>query len=72
MRYLEILKEAKMTALGLLSLIIFWLIAGIAFSSVEITIYNIPIWALIGTLGVWTIAIIIAITLSRNIQDVDL
>ena len=72
MRYLEILKEAKMTALGLLSLIIFWLIAGIAFSSVEMSIYGIPIWALVGTLGVWTIAIIIAITLSRNIQDVDL
>ena len=61
-----------MTALGLLSLIIFWLIAGIAFSSVEMSIYGIPIWALVGTLGVWTIAIIIAITLSRNIQDVDL
>lgn len=72
MRYLETLKEAKMTALGLLSLIVFWLLAGVLFAGVESTICHIPIWAIVGTLGVWTVAIAIAVTLSRRIKDADL
>ena len=72
MRYLETLKEAKMTALGLLSLIVLWLLAGGILSGVEVTICHIPLWAIAGTLGVWTVAIAIATTLSRHIKDADL
>ena len=72
MRYLETLKEAKMTGLSLLTLIIFWLLAGILLSGVELTICNIPIWAIVGTIGVWTMAIILAITISKKIKDVEL
>ena len=72
MRYLETLKEAKLTALGLLSLIVLWLLTGILLSDVELTIFNIPIWAVAGTIGVWTAAVAIAITLSKVIKDVDL
>ena len=72
MRYLETLKEAKMTILGLLLLVTFWVLAGALLAGIESTICNIPIWAIVGTLGVWTVAIVIAVTLSRNIKDVDL
>ena len=72
MRYLETLKEAKMTALGLLSLIVVWLLAGGLLSGVEVTIFHIPLWAIAGTLGVWTVAIAIATTLSRHSKDADL
>ena len=72
MRYLETLKEAKMTALGLLSLIVMWLLAGGFLSGVEVTIFHIPLWAIDGTLGVWTVAIAIAATLSRHIKNADL
>ena len=61
-----------MTGLGLLLLITFWVLAGVLLAGVESTVYNIPIWAIVGTLGVWTVAIAVAITLSRNIKDVDL
>ena len=58
-----------MTVAALAALIIFWLLAGILFSGAEMTIHNIPLWAVIGTIGVWTFAIVIAITLSRKIND---
>ena len=58
-----------MTAIALALLILFWLLAGILFSGAEITIYNIPLWAIVGTIGVWTFAIAIAITLSRRINN---
>ena len=71
-KYLETLKEAKLTALGLLLLISFWLIAGVGTSGVEMRIYHIPIWAILGTVGVWLCAIMIAFKLSHSIKDTDL
>lgn len=71
-RYMEVMKEAKMTAFSLLLLIIFWLLAGILGSGVEVEVYGVPLWAVLGTVGVWTFAIVLAITLSRNIKNVDL
>ena len=71
-KYAEMLKEAKWTVTALVALIFFWLIAGIFGTNIEMSIYSIPAWAVFGTLGVWTFAIIIAIILSRNISDVEL
>ena len=70
--FIECLREAKWTVAALLALIVFWLLAGIVGSRIEMNLYNIPIWAVFGTLGVWTFATAIAITLSRNIKDTEL
>ena len=71
-KYVETLCEAKWTATALVALIIFWIVAGIVGSHVEKYVYNVPMWAVFGTLGVWTFAIVIAMALSRNIKDSEL
>ena len=71
-KYVEVLREAKWTVTALATLIVFWLLAGIVGSRVELVVYNIPAWAILGTLGVWVFAIAIAVALSRNINDIEL
>ena len=70
--FVECLREAKWTVAALVALIVFWLLAGILGSRIEANLYNIPVWAVLGTLGVWAFAIVIAMTLSRNIRDTEL
>ena len=70
--YLETLKEAKLTIFGLIFLIIFWLMAGILLSNVEVKIYYIPLWAIVGTIGVWITGVAISIVLSKTIRNMKL
>ena len=71
-KYAETLREAKGTVAALVTLIVFWLLAGIIGSGIEVSVFKVPLWAILGTLGVWTFAIFLATTLSRNIKDTDL
>ena len=71
-KYAETLKEAKATVAVLAALIVFWLLAGIVGSGIELTVCKVPMWAILGTLGVWSFAIILATNLSRSIKDTDL
>ena len=71
-KYAETLKEAKATVAALVALIAFWLLAGIVGSGIDVSVCKVPMWAVLGTLGVWTFAIFLATTLSRNIKDTDL
>lgn len=70
--FIECLREAKWTVAALVALIVFWLLAGIVGSRIEINLYNIPLWAVFGTLGVSAFATAIAMALSRNIRDTEL
>ncbi len=66
-------REAIYTALALAALIIFWLIAGFGTSSLEVKIFHIPMWAILGTIGVWIFAIFLSFILSKKIfTDFDL
>jgi uncharacterized membrane protein YhdT len=66
-------REAIYTGLALAGLIIFWLIAGFGTSSLEVKIFHLPLWALLGTVGVWIVAICISAVLSKVLfKDVDL
>lgn len=65
-------REAKGTGAALLALIIFWLVSVIMTVSSGISIFNIPLWAIFGTLGVWIFAIFLATMLSYNIKDLEL
>lgn len=66
-------REALYTGLALVGLIIFWLIAGFGTAGVDVKIFHLPLWAVLGTIGVWLCAIVISFVLSRILfRDVDL
>lgn len=66
-------REAIYTGLALVGLIIFWLIAGFGTASLDVKIFHLPLWALLGTVGVWFVAICISAILSKVLfKEVDL
>lgn len=66
-------REAIYTGLALFGLIIFWLIAGFGTASLDVKIFHIPLWAIMGTIGVWFVAIAISFILSKILfREMDL
>ncbi len=66
-------REAIYTGIALAGLIIFWLMAGFGTASSEIKIFPLPLWAVLGSIGVWIVAITISAILSKILfKDVDL
>ena len=66
-------REAVYTGFALVGLIIFWLIAGFGMAGIEGKIFHLPIWAFLGSFGVWIFAIIISYILSKKLfTDIDL
>ena len=66
-------REAVYTGIALAALIIFWLIAGFGTSSSDVKIFHLPLWAFLGSIGVWIFAIVISFVLSRKLfTDIDL
>ncbi|MBR6012236.1 MAG: YhdT family protein [Selenomonadaceae bacterium] len=66
-------REAIYTGLALVGLIIFWLIVGFGTASIEEKIFHLPLWAFLGSIGVWFFAIFISFILSKKLfRDVDL
>lgn len=66
-------REAIYTGLALVGLIIFWLIAGFGTASLDVKIFHLPLWAVLGSIGVWFVAICISAVLSKVLfKDVDL
>ena len=66
-------REAIYTGLALAGLIIFWLIAGFGTASLDVKIFHLPLWAVLGSIGVWFFAIIISAVLSKILfKDVEL
>ena len=66
-------REAVYTGIALIALIIFWLIAGFGTASLDIKIFHLPLWAFLGSIGVWIFAIVISFVLSRKLfKDIDL
>ena len=66
-------REAIYTGLALCGLIIFWLIAGFGTASSDVKIFHVPLWAVLGSVGVWLVAIFISAVLSKILfKDVDL
>ena len=66
-------REAIYTGLALAGLIIFWLIAGFGTASLDVKIFHLPLWAVLGSIGVWFVAILISAVLSKKLfTDMDL
>lgn len=69
----QIKKEALATGVALLTLIIFWCIAGFGMSGIDITVFYLPLWAITGTVGVWLFAIVLSSLLVKFFfKDMDL
>ncbi len=66
-------REAVYTGIALIALIIFWLIAGFGTASLDVKIFHLPLWAFLGSIGVWIFAIVISFVLSRKLfKDIEL
>ncbi len=77
MKYKEKLQQANREARGaviaLFLTVIVWIVAGFGVSSLDIVIFNTPLWIITGCFGTWIFAVVAAIYLSKFVfKDVDL
>ena len=71
-KYLQIRREAAFTGLALLALILFWLVAGFGTASLDVKVMHVPLWAVLGSIGVWAMAILLTFLLTKFIfRDMD-
>ena len=71
-KYLQIRREAAFTGLALLALILFWLVAGFGTASLDVKIMHLPLWAVLGSIGVWAMAIALTFMLTHFVfRDMD-
>ena len=72
-KYLQVRKEALATGVALAVLIVFWLVAGFGTAGLDIKIFHLPLWAVLGTAGTWAMAIILVKILTLFVfKDMDL
>ena len=72
-KYRQVRREAVATGIALLVLIVFWLFAGFGLADVGATVFCLPIWAVMGSVGVWLFAILLAWILAERIfRDMEL
>ena len=72
-KYRQIKKEAGACVIALLVLIVFWAIAGLGVSHLDITVYHTPLWAITGCIGTWVFSIIMVVWMVKKvIKDFDL
>ena len=60
-------REAIYTGLALVGLIIFWLVAGFGTAGIDAKIFHLPLWAFLGSIGVWIFGIFISFILSQKL-----
>lgn len=66
-KFKQIAKEAKAVLWALLAIIIFWIVAGLGISRLDITIFHTPLWVITGCVGTWIFSIIIVVFLMKRI-----
>ncbi len=66
-KYRQVRKEAKATGGLLVLLILFWCFAGFGLSGVDVEMFGLPLWAVMGSVGVWAFAIIGVCLLVRGV-----
>ena len=72
-KFSRVKREAIYTGLALIGLIIFWLCAGFGTASLDVKVFHLPLWAVLGSVGVWLVAVLISAVLSRVLfKDIDL
>ncbi len=69
----QIKKEAAVTGAALLTLIIFWCVAGFGMAGIDVSVFYLPLWAVTGTVGVWAFAILmVCVMVKFFFKDMDL
>jgi len=66
-KFLQINKEAKATAVSLLIVVVYWLLAGFGLAGVEATVFYMPLWVFTGCFGTAVVAIVITVILSKMV-----
>lgn len=60
-------REAKATVVAFFVIVATWLVGGMGLSGIDVTVFGTPLWAVVGTLGTWAVAIVCAVVLSRHV-----
>ena len=72
-KYGPIRREAIACFWALVAIIVFWTIAGIGVSRLNITIFHTPLWAITGCIGTWIFSVALVIWLVKHVfQDFSL
>ena len=57
-KYRQVRREAGATGVLLALIILFWCAAGFGLAGVPVFVFGLPLWAVMGTVGVWMFAIV--------------
>lgn len=72
-KFEQIVREAKAVLWALLAIIVFWIVAGLGISRLDITVFHTPLWVITGCIGTWIFSIIVVVFLMKRIfKDFDL
>ena len=66
-KYGQIRREAIACFWALVAIIVFWTIAGIGVSRLNITIFHTPLWAITGCIGTWIFSVVLVIWLVKHV-----
>ena len=66
-KYRQVQREAIATGIVLLLLILFWFAAGFGLAGADIRVFHLPLWAVMGSLGVWLMAIFLVWRLTKTV-----
>ena len=64
-KYRQVQREAIATGIVLVLLILFWLASGFGLAGSDIRIFHLPLWAMMGSIGVWFMAIFLVRILTK-------
>ena len=72
-KFKQIAKEAKAVLWALIAIIVFWIVAGLGISRLDITLFHTPLWVITGCVGTWIFSIVIVVFLMKRVfKDFDL
>lgn len=66
-KFKQIAKEARVVLWALAAIIVFWIVAGLGVSRLDITILHTPLWIITGCIGTWIFSVIIVVFLMKRI-----
>ena len=66
-KFEQIAKEAKAVLWALIAIIVFWIIAGLGVSRLDITLFHTPLWVITGCVGTWIFSIIVVVFLMKRV-----
>ncbi len=72
-KFMQIAKEARAVLWALLAIIIFWIVAGLGISRLDITLFHTPLWIITGCIGTWIFSILVVVFLVKRVfKDFEL